>query len=206
MNVRLTTGVVVALIGVVSEVRAGVIISSLNGNDLTQSADLRFGRNKGMGFTTPSGIPLAIDGVTLRLQTFGAAVSPVVQLWSNTAANLPGAPLFQFLNPTFALTGIQNYDFAAPTPFVLQPDTSYWVVASSTTGGRFDWKGSTPGVLPTGLAKHLGSFFDSNGPPPTTTSGILNSYAVRATAVPEPATLTVFALGTAGLLVRLRRR
>ncbi len=56
----------------------------------------------------------------------------------------------------------------------------------------YDWKASSPAETPTGLASHLGSLFDANGPPPTSNSSILCSYSVTATLVPvELMSLTV---------------
>src|SRR5688572_28737918 len=66
-----------------------VLISNLPGNDGSQSADLDELRNKGMGFTMPTGPNYILNHVTFRLATFGA-VQPRVELWSNVAG-LPGA-------------------------------------------------------------------------------------------------------------------
>jgi hypothetical protein len=158
------------------------LISNLNGNDLTQSADLDELRNKGMGFTMPAGQDYILNHVTLRLQTFGA-VAPIVQLWTN-AGGLPAAPIETLTNPTFAPSGIANYDFTS-SGTTLTAGTSYWLVAYGVAGAAiYDWKASSPAQTPTGLATHLGSLFDTNGPPPTTNSTILCSYSVTATLVP----------------------
>jgi hypothetical protein len=158
------------------------IISNLPGNDGTQSADLDELRNKGMGFTMPAGQDYILDHVTLRLETFGA-IAPVVELWTNSGG-LPGAVIETLSNPTFAPSGIAEYDFASAGT-TLSAGTSYWIVAYGAAGAAgYDWKASSPAQTPTGLATHLGSLFDANGPPPTTTSSILCSYSVTATLVP----------------------
>ncbi|HSL16765.1 MAG TPA: choice-of-anchor R domain-containing protein [Methylomirabilota bacterium] len=158
------------------------LISNLPGNDATQSADLDELRNKGMGFTMPAGQDYILDHVTLRLETFGA-VSPIVQLWTNSGG-LPGAVIETLTNPSFAPSGIAEYDFASAGT-TLSAGTGYWIVAYGVAGAaQYNWKASSPAQTPTGLATHLGSLFDSNGPPPTSNSSILCSYSVTATLVP----------------------
>ena len=159
------------------------LISNLDGNDGSQSANLNEDRNKGMGFTMPAGQDYFLDYVTLRLETFGAGVAPIVELWTN-AGGLPGAPVETLTNPTFASSGIANYDFTS-SGSTLTAGASYWLVAYGVAGGdRYDWKASSPAQTPTGLATHLGALFDTNGPPPTSTSSIVCSYSVTATLVP----------------------
>jgi len=155
-----------------------VLISNLPGNDASQSADLDELRNKGMGFTMPAGDDYVLEFATLRLETFGA-VAPIVQLWTD-AAGLPGVMIETLTNPTFAPSGIANYDFAS-SGTTLVAGESYWLVAYGTAGAaRYDWKASSPPQTPTGLATHLGALFDTNGPPPTSTSSILTSYSLTA--------------------------
>ena len=166
-----------------SNAQAIELISNLDGNDASQSADLDELRNKGMGFTMP-GDEYVLDSVTLRLETFGANVLPIVEIWDDNAGN-PGAFLVLLNNPVFAASGIANYDFVPPAAFTLSPNTTYWIVAYGQAGGdRYDWKASSPAVLPTGLATHAGAKFDTNGPPPTNNSSIICSYAVNGSAGP----------------------
>lgn len=158
------------------------IISNLPGNDGTQSADLDELRNKGMGFTMPAGQDYILDHVTLRLETFGA-IAPVVELWTNSGG-LPGAVIETLSNPTFAPSGIAEYDFASAGT-TLSAGTGYWIVAYGVAGAaQYNWKASSPAQTPTGIASYLGALFDTNGPPPTTTSSIVCSFSVTATLVP----------------------
>lgn len=158
------------------------LISNLDGNDATQSAGLDDLRNKGMGFTMPAGDDYFLDFVTLRLETTGSPV-PVVELWTD-AGGLPGALIETLTNPTFAPSGIANYDFTS-SGSTLTAGASYWVLAYGVAGvPSYDWKASSPAQTPAGLATHLGALFDTNGPPPTNTSSILCSYSVTGTLVP----------------------
>jgi len=159
------------------------LISNLDGNDASQSADLDELRNKGMGFTMP-GAEYRLDSVTMRLATFGPNVRPIVEIWSD-AGGLPGVSLVTLVNPVFAASGIANYDFIPPGTFNLAANTTYWIVAYGEAGAdRYDWKASSPAQIPTGLATHAGALFDTNGPPPTNTSSIICSYALNGTTGP----------------------
>ena len=154
------------------------LISNLDGNDGSQSTDLDDLRNKGMGFTMPAGQDHTLYYVTLRLETFGAGVTPIVELWTN-AGGVPGVVIETLVNPAFAASGIANYDFTSAGSTLVAGE-SYWIVAYGTAAApRYDWKASSPAQTPAGPATHLGSLYDSNGPPPTSASSILNSYSVR---------------------------
>lgn len=158
------------------------LISNLDGDDGSQSANLNDTRNKGMGFTMPAGDDYVLDHVTLRLET-AVGIAPIVEIWTN-AGGVPGSSIETLTNPTFAPSGIANYDFAS-SGITLTAGESYWIVAYGPVGVTgYAWKASSPPQIPTGLANHLGATFDTNGPPPTTTSSIICSYSVTATVVP----------------------
>mgnify|MGYP003572055765 FL=1 len=166
-----------------STAQADELISNLPGNDGSQSADLDELRNKGMGFTMP-GTDYTLDSAVLRLETFGSNVAPIVEIWSDVAG-LPGAPLITLDNPAFAPSGIANYEFTPPASFTLMANTTYWLVAYGPVGvDRYDWKASSPGVIPTGIATHAGAVWDSNGAPPTNPSSIICSYAMNGSTGP----------------------
>ena len=161
-----------------------VLISNLPGNDASQSADLTNLRNKGMGFTLPAGQDYTLLHVTLRLETIAGAPVPIVEIWTN-AAGVPGTVIETLTSPVLNATGITNYDFTAAGTTTLVGGQSYWIVAYGLAGDPvYNWKASSPAVPPTGLATHLGSLFDTDGPPPTTNSTILCSYSVTAQQVP----------------------
>ena len=161
-----------------------VLISNLPGNDASQSADLTNLRNKGMGFTLPPGQDYTLLHVTLRLETIAGAPVPIVEIWTN-AAGVPGTVIETLTSPVLNATGITNYDFTAAGTTTLVGGQSYWIVAYGLAGDPvYNWKASSPAVPPTGLATHLGSLFDTDGPPPTINSTILCSYSVTAQQVP----------------------
>lgn len=176
------------------------IISNHPGNDGTQSAGINDAtRTKGMGFTMPSGLGYTLDGVTLRLNITDTSVSPLIQIYSD-AGGVPGAALTTLDNPGSFGVGIADYQFTPSSTFALDADQSYWIVASSSVS-TYSWMASSPAQTPTGLATHLGATFGAF--PPSSTSGILNSYFIDATIVPAPGSLAL--LGLAGLAVRRRR-
>ena len=187
-----------------------ILISNLNGNDGTATSSFTNGRNKGMGFTMPGATTYQLDNVTLRLNVPSGAASfihPIVQIWSNTASNFPGSSLVTLIDPSFASSfGVANCPFTPPTAFALLPATTYWLVVSdsNTNDFGFDWEASSPAVTPTGLATHFGQFFDQDGTPPTGSSTILNSYALNATLVPEPASGFLAILGLTSILAMRR--
>jgi hypothetical protein len=184
------------------------IISNLNGNDMSQSANLSPSRNKGMAFTMPVGAAYHLDRVTLRLRPDSLAADPTVQLWSNDAtAAAPVSPLITLNNPTINATGINNYEFSPPSPFVLQADTTYWIVVfAKSSSATIDWMADFPGIIPTGIAAHYYQLFDGNGPPPTGGSQIWSSYAVSGALVCEPTTMGIGFLVMAPLAIGGSRR
>jgi uncharacterized repeat protein (TIGR01451 family) len=181
-NALRVVGLVVLACAIAQPAAAQVtLISNLDGNDATQSFGLDDSRNKGMGFTMPAGDDYTLEYITLRLET-ASGIAPIVELWTD-AAGVPGAVIETLSNPSFAPSGIANYDFTS-TGTTLTAGASYWVVAYGPAGvATYSWKGSSPAQFPSGIASHLGATFDTNGPPPTSTSSIINSYSVTASLV-----------------------
>ena len=199
-----TIATVCVLIACGGAANADVIISNLDGNDGSQTADINALRCKGMGFYMPAGDDYILDSAVLRLETFGSDIRPIIEIWSDAGGNA-SAPLTRLNNPSFAASGIANYEFTADAGFVLSADTHYWVVAYGEDGAdRVDWKASSPSVIPTGYAVHDRATFGTSGPPPVNTSSIVVSYALNAHVVPAPAGMAL--LGFAGLAATRRRR
>ncbi|KAA0240119.1 MAG: PEP-CTERM sorting domain-containing protein [Armatimonadetes bacterium] len=194
----------VGLIGLVAgSAFADVLISNMPGNDGSQSAAINNLRRKAMAFTTPAGLPYTITSVITRLNANPNA-APVLELHGDTGSNLPSGAFHTFTNPGAFGTGIQNYAFTGNV--ALAASTKYWLVMyqpAATT--PFDWKASSPAQTPTGLATHAGSLFTTNGGTSWSSSSILVSYEIQATAVPEPATLAALGLGLAAVIRRKKR-
>ena len=182
---------------------ATVIISNLNGND--QNASTLVGnllRSKALGFTLPAAGQYQLDSVVLRLDVGDATRTIAAGIYGSAAGVPSGSALVTFTIPVFT-TGIQNYTLLPDATFLLQPLTTYFLVAYGTSPGSsssyIDWLGNFSPVTPTGLATFAGAFADNSGAvtvPPTVASSVINSFAINATdaSVPEPSTLSMMAL------------
>jgi hypothetical protein len=193
------------LVGGVRQAKAGSIISNLPGNDIGIN-DLvdpvsPFLRSKAVGFTMPSGSPYSLDDVVMRLGRDLPSAQIGVVLEGSSAGLPTGVPL-----DTFAFTVPADSTFhsvtATPTsPFLLQPATTYFIVAYGIPGpGQYIWTGNGPNIVPTGVATFAGFYSDQTGAAslkPTEPATILNSFQVDATAVPEPSSMAL--LGMAGI-------
>jgi hypothetical protein len=197
---------VLLMMAAASEVRASFIISNLPGNDGTGSLDVSSSRIKAMGFTMPSGVPYALDAVHLRLGLFGLDVDPVLQIFDNDLTGNPGAALTTLANPAFTATGIDTYIFTPQGSFMLESDTTYWLVLNDLGASRLDWMANDPGIEPTGIATHFGAKWPISGTAPYNDSQILNSYAIEATPVPEPSSLALLGIGSLALAFGAYRR
>jgi hypothetical protein len=187
------------------------IISTLPGNDGTETASVGGLRTKSLGFTLPGGQNYSLDDIILRLDVQNIAVDGIaLQLFGDVGGAPGGTALLDFLTPTFTSTGIADYSFLPNSPFTLQASTTYWIAARGPSGSTIDWNASIPSATPTGIASTAGAYFSSDGTYPALgPSSILNSYQVDGTPVgtPVPGPLPVFGAAAAlGYSRKLRKR
>jgi len=104
--------------------------------------------------------------------------------------------------------GVFNYTFTPTGPLTFAAGTKYWLYVISTSGS-FVWRGSSPGITPTGIATSSGARVSDDSGASFSNSSILNSFQINATEItgpvastPEPsaiAALSLFGLGLLGV-------
>lgn len=190
-----------AVLFVAGQASADLLISNHPGNDGSQTAGINSSsRTKGMGFAMPSGDGYYLDEIVLRLNVTSVNMQPIVEIF--TDAGGPGVSLTTLVAPGGYTLGIGDYSFVPSGDFILDADTSYWIVASNADDvNTYDWKASSPSVAPTGIATHIGATFGTY--PPQNNSSILVTYYMNGTPVPVPSSLALLGLG--GLALRRRR-
>lgn len=138
----------------------------------------------------------------------GVSTAPFVVSLYSVSGNIPSTKLLDFTGASPSTYG--TYTFTAASEFVLQPNTSYFLVASSTESASFYLWGSTeatsfttlPGwtLVPGNAVTADGDWFWNTG---TNTP----MAAVNVTSVPEPSALVLVSLGVIALGVyRFSRR
>ncbi len=200
----LIPGLVLGFVAAATNASANIVISNLNGNDGFQTQGLNVTRKKGMAFLVDSSSVYRIQSATLRLEVVDETMTPILTLHEDSGSDKPAAVIGTFTNPSSYSLGIANYTFEGS--FLVQPSTKYWIQLSGVGASNqrdFDWKGSFPAQTPSGDWSHAGSRFTDDGGQSWANSVILNTYEIKATAVPEPATMAALGLG---VLAVVRRR
>ena len=209
---QIAGALVVALL-CAGSVSADTIISNLPGNDLASlliggANDVRWA----VGFTTPSGSPLSLDSITLRLRKVDDTDQPLTRLYSDIGGN-PGTPLVTFSDPTRDdIPNVPKDQVLTPlSPFTLNPSTTHWIVLENLGWSPIlDWMASNPAQQPTGVAAFAGSRLGIGGVPDEIRNDAIGSFAVNATAgpvIPEPSALVALVgLAVTGLIGHWWRR
>jgi hypothetical protein len=154
-------------------------------------------RYKAFGFTMGP-TPYLLEEVTLSFDVAGAAITPLVEIWSD-AGGIPGNPLHALDNPG-SFAGQGDFTFSASTPFSLDAHVSYWLYVQSVpmNGDAFTWDSSSPATLPTGAASTALNY-EING----SVSSVYNRLELRGTVIEfgtRYCTANVNSTGQPGLL------
>ena len=158
-----------------SSAKAIELISNFPSNDGTAS-DLDNTHSKAVGFTMPSGGSYSFDSaiVSLYVDTAGAESVWSFGLFADASGNPASTPLVNLVLPKLNI-GDANYILKPTSPFILQPNITYWLVGSSSSTSSYGgWNRNDPSKTPTGLATSAGARL---GNPPTTLSNSYNSYS-----------------------------
>jgi hypothetical protein len=155
------------------------------------------------GFTTGSSSQyLTVQSVTLGLFSNDTPSTRTVSIFSDNEG-VPGTSLFTSNAQEVTSTG--KYGFTFPST-ILSPSTNYWIVPQGPASWYYNFDEDQPtqqnlsgwSYLGTKreMTASLGTWLNSTGP-----------YSVTITAVPEPSTYALAAIGVAaGGLMRWRRR
>ena len=152
-----------------------------------------------------------LSSATLRLVSTRPNGLITVDIYSNTAANKPGAPLFS-LGSTALTTTITDVSLPATSSFTLQPNTTYWLVAHTAGQDNPIGWGATSSTTYTGV----GTIPADNAWATSGDSGVTwtthplaqgpDQFRVVAT-TPEPGSVALITgLGIAGICSFRRRR
>jgi hypothetical protein len=162
------------------------------------------GQKVGVCFTTDAST-YNLDSVILNLNLSSGDSSDLSVRLCDDSSSLPGARLGTLTNPS-SIGAQDNYTFTA-TGLTLSPNTTYWIVAVPLAEMDVDWADTSSnwgwacaGTVSGGQWAPWEAGQSSYGSTP--------SLVVNATAIPEPSTCSLLALGIVGLLggLRLRRR
>jgi hypothetical protein len=146
-------------------------------NDELQTAGINHMRQKAYRFEIGSD-SLVAGNLILRLRNYDMPGEVIVELRDSNTESVPGSTvLLAFVAPPPGGEAIDNYTFVPQDDFVLEADTTYWIVVLGVDGGDFDWMASNPTIVPAGLATYGSSSFTTNGGPNWSDSNILTTFA-----------------------------
>lgn len=158
------------------------------------------------GFTMGD-TPFQLISVTLNLTLGGwgiPAFPPIADLYSDDDGFM-GAHLTSLepvLKPCFPCRiDEEDYLFLPRIPVVLQPQQTYWLLASVNDAGFYYWNASRPDQIPVGAfataMPHQWTFFRGFWETHESLFGtqINSGYAVNGTRLPEPSTVFLVAAG-----------
>lgn len=177
-------------------------------NDTGTTAQVTNLRQKALSFAMPAGSAYDITSITLRL---GNYITPgdiaILEIRDHTGSiTAPGTTVIgSFTAPGSAAGTISDFIFTPVGTITLQPATSYWITLyGAASPSSFDWRGSSPSVVPTGIAAYGGqSLFTTNAGSTWTNSATINTFVIEGV-IPAPATAGLLVL--AGLAASRRRR
>lgn len=174
--------------------------------DISPSGDVA-GLAQGFSTGAASASTLTVQSITLGL--FGATIpAPPVPASVGIYADISGVPASTalFTSSTLNIQETDRYTFAFSSA-VLQPNTTYWVIPTAGISWHINTPGSTPTAQNGSTYSYAGTLELPTGVSPSWQEAGLQRYSVSITAVPEPSTyaLAAIGIGVAGL-VRARRR
>jgi hypothetical protein len=209
MGRTISAFVVAALLVLASAADAQVILSNYPPvNDTNTTADVNATRWKALSFSMPAGPGAPVGDLRVRLGDYDlASEAPIFEIRDHTGSTTaPGTnALLTFTAPAPSTTAIQDFTFTPSSSFTLAGGTSYWLVMRGVTGSNVDWRGSSPPIVPTGIATYGGqSLFSSNAGSTWSNSATINTFELLA--VPEPASAGVLGAGALAALSRRRVR